>query len=214
MAVNGPNEWSELRGWLAARISRPVDLRPLADEDRDRVTRSLAVLPSALDEGHADAAAYAIRLELDRGGDARADALLRTHLALALVARTVEARGVTPDGRLAVLDRDRLAECRALADEIPALTADPELTAFALDLRERLDRGERWRWVAPRSVLGFAAVALAVLVLPFVGGAVGSAAVTATGVAVGGALVFGYVMAHRRRQWTVDADDAVRRPGL
>lgn len=178
--------------------------------------------------GHADGAhiaATAVRAELDRGGSPRADDVLRTHLAIALAARTTEVRGITPDGALVVTDRGRLAECRALATEILALSPDPDLIAFATDLRHRLDRAERWRWVEP-DVWTAATVGLAVLVLPFVGSAVGNAAVTAGGVLVGGALVFGFVVAHRKQQWAVDersaidaidvraAKSASRRPGL
>lgn len=212
MAVNGPNEWSELREWLTARITR-VDLTDFDDPDRVRLARALTALTTALGEGHDDeshVAAAVVRGELGRGGAPRADDVLRTHLAIALAARTAEVRSVTPEGALIVTDARQVAECRALAEEILALSPHPELIAFATDLRRRLDAAQGWRWVEP-DVWTAAVVGLAVLVLPFVGGAIGNAAVTVAGVGVGGALVFGFVMAHRKRQWAVDADAAFGR---
>lgn len=214
MAVNGPNEWSELREWLRARITH-VDLADFADADRGRLARALTALLSALGEGHDDEshlAAEVVREELARGGAARADDVLRTHLAIALAARTAEVRAITPHGALVVTDARQWARCHALADEILALSPHPELIAFATDLRARLERARRWRWVEP-DVWTAAVVGLAVLVLPFVGGAIGDAAVTAAGVLVGGALVFGFVVAHRKRQWSVDARAAFGRRG-
>ncbi|WP_158843410.1 hypothetical protein [Saccharothrix deserti] len=214
MPVNGPNEWSALRTWLADRVARPIDLAGFAELDRVRLTRSLAAVTRTLGEGHVDeshVAAAVVRGELDHGGSPRANDLLRSHLATALAARTAEVRSITPDGGLAVTDRHQLAECRALADEILALSPDPELIAFAVDLQHRLDRAQRWRWVEP-DVWTAAVVALAVLVLPFVGSAIDNPVVTAAGVLVGGALVFGFVMTHRKPQWAVDADTAFRRP--
>jgi hypothetical protein len=217
MRVNGPNEWADHRAWLATRIA-PVELAGFAELDRGRVTRSLAAITATLSDGRgAHSAAGVVRGELDHGGSPRADDLLRTHLAIALAARTTEIRGITPDGALAVANRRQAAECRALAAEILALSPDPQLIAFATDLHHRLDRAQRWRWVEP-DVWTAAIVGLAVLVLPFVGSVVGSVAVTAGGVLVGGALVFGFVMAHRKQQWAVDerpaAETAFRRPGL
>ncbi|GAB2983477.1 hypothetical protein [Saccharothrix stipae] len=206
MVVNGPNEWSELREWLAARIIR-VDLTEFTDRDRVRLARALTALTSALGDGHDDESHLAVavvRGELARGGEPRADDVLRTHLAIALAARSAEVRRVAAEGALVVTGGRQLAECRGLADEILALSPHPELIGFANDLRQRLERAERWRWVEP-DVWTAAVVGLAVLVLPFVGGAVGSVAVTVGGVVVGAALVFGFVMAHRKRQWAVDA---------
>ncbi|NUS62335.1 MAG: hypothetical protein HOQ46_01660, partial [Saccharothrix sp.] len=83
MAVNGPNEWSELREWLRSRIAH-VDLVDFADADRGRLARALTALLSALGDGHddeSDLAAAVVREELARGGAARADDVLRTHLA-------------------------------------------------------------------------------------------------------------------------------------
>jgi hypothetical protein len=214
MAVNGPNEWSELREWLRARIAH-VDLADFADADRGRLSRALTALLSALGEGHddeSDLAAEVVREELARGGAAWVDDVLRTHLAIALAARTAEVRAITSEGALVVTDARQWARCRELADEILALSPHPELIAFATDLRARLDRARRWRWVEP-DVWTAAVVGLAVLVLPFVGGAIGDAAVTAAGVLVGGALVFGFVVAHRKRQWSVDAGAAFGRRG-
>lgn len=205
MGVNGPNEWNDLREWLAARIARPIDLAGFAEHDRVRLTRSRAALAAALDEGAA--AAAAVRGQLDLGGSPRANDLLRTHLAIALAARTTEARAVTADGALVVTGRHQLAECRDLADEILTLSPDPELIAFAADLKHRLERAERWRWVEP-DVWTAAVVALAVLVLPFVGSAIDNPVATVAGVLVGAALVFGFVVAHRKQQWAVDANAA------
>ena len=210
MAVNGPNEWSELREWLSARVIH-ADLTDFADPDRVRLSRALTALTSALGEGHdgeSHLAAAVVRAELGRGGAPRADDVLRTHLAIALAARTAEVRDVTPEGALVVAGARQLAECRALAEEILALSPHPELIAFATDLLRRLDAARRWRWVEP-DVWTAAVVGLAVLVLPFVGAAIDRPAVTAGGVAVGGALVFGFVSAHRKRQWAVDRE-AVR----
>ncbi|MEU4740147.1 hypothetical protein AB0G02_06720 [Actinosynnema sp. NPDC023658] len=211
MPVNAPNEWSELREWLAARITL-VDLTEFSHLDRVRLSRSSSALAPALDEGRdSHLAAAAVRGELERGGGApRADDILRTYLAIALAARSAEARTRTPGGALALTDPDQLAECRALADEILTLTPHPELIAFATDLRHRVERARRWRWVEP-DVWTAALVGLAVLVLPFVGGAVDDPAVTAAGVLVGASLVFGFVVAHRKRQWAVDAEAASRR---
>ncbi|MER5260708.1 hypothetical protein ABTZ99_01330 [Actinosynnema sp. NPDC002837] len=214
MAVNGPNEWSELREWLAARITR-VDLTEFGDADRVRLSRALTALTSALGEGHdgeSHLAAAVVRAELARGGAPRADDVLRTHLALALAARTAEVRAVTPGGALVVTGARQAAECRALAEEVLALSPHPELIAFATDLCRRLDEARRWRWVEP-DVWTAAVVGLAVLVLPFVGSAIGNPAVTAAGVLVGAALVFGFVVAHRKRKWAVDADAAFGRGG-
>jgi len=210
MAVNGPNEWDELREWLAARVARPVDPAGFTEHDRVRLARSAAALGTVLDDSAT--AIDAVRAQLGLGGSPRADDLLRTHLAIALTARTAEIRDVAPDGGLVVTDARQAAGCRALADEIVALSPHPELIAFATDLRRRVDRARRWRWVEP-DVWTAAAVGLAVLVLPFVGGAIGDPAVTAAGVLVGGALVFGFVLAHRKRQWAVDADTASARRG-
>lgn len=207
MAVNGPNEWSELREWLAGHLARPFDPTGLTEHDRLRLTRSAAALGTALDDSLP--AVEAVRAQLDLGGSPRADDLLRTHLAAALAARTAEVRDVAPDGRLVVTGARQEAECRALADEIVALGPNPELTGFATDLRQRSAAARRWRWVEP-DVVTAAAVGLAVLVLPFVGGAIGDRVVTAAGVLVGGALVFGFVLTHRKRQWSVDADTARR----
>ncbi|XVS63453.1 hypothetical protein ACQPYE_35145 [Actinosynnema sp. CA-299493] len=214
MAVNGPNEWSELREWLAARVIH-VDLTDFADPDRVRLSRALTALTSALAEGHDDEshlAAAVARDELARGGAPRADDVLRAHLAIALAARTAEVRGVTPEGALVVADARQAAECRVLADEILAIGPHPELIAFATDLRRRLDEARGWRWVEP-DVWTAAVVGLAVLVLPFVGAAIGDPAVTVAGVLVGAALVFGFVVAHRKRRWAVDADAAFGRGG-
>jgi hypothetical protein len=150
-----------------------------------------------------------VRGELERGGAPEADDVLRAHLAIALAARSAEVRTTTPAGALAITDTRQLAECRALADEILALGPHPDLVAFATDLRHRVDRARRWRWLEP-DVWTAAVVGLAVLVLPFVGGAVDNPAVTAAGVLVGAALVFGFVLAHRKRQWAVDAGEASR----
>ncbi|MFD0199957.1 MULTISPECIES: hypothetical protein [Saccharothrix] len=206
MAVNKPNEWSELREWLAARIVY-ADLTDFAEADRRRLARALTAVMSALGDGpdgDSGAAAEVVRGELGRGGEARADDVLRTHLAIVLAARTADVRGVGPGGELVVANARQWAECRALVEEIIALSPHPELIAFATGLRGRLVEAQRWRWVEP-DVGTAAVVGLAVLVLPFVGAAVGSAAVTVAGVVVGGALVFGFVMAHRRRGWAVDA---------
>ncbi|MCE6997914.1 hypothetical protein LZG04_24390 [Saccharothrix sp. S26] len=214
MAVNKPNEWSELREWLLTRI-RHVDLTEFADHDRVRLARALDAVMSALADGHddeGDLAAAAVRGELERGGTARADDVLRTHLAIALAARTARVRGITPDGALVVTGARQWARCRALAEEVVAVSPDPELTAFATELLHRLDRARRWRWVEP-DVWTAAVVGLAVLVLPFVGAAIGDPAVTVGGVLVGGALVFGFVVAHRKRQWSVDAEAAFGRRG-
>lgn len=212
-AVNGPNEWREHRAWFAARVTLPVDLAGFAEPDRARLARAHTALTSALAEGHTDeahVAAAAVRAELDHGGSPRVNDLLRAYLAIALAVRTTEVRGVTSDGGLVVTDRHQLAECRALATEVLALSPDPQLIAFAVDLHERLDRAERWRWVEP-DVWTAAVVGLAALLLPFVGSVVGNAAVTVAGVLVGGTLVFGFVMTHRKPQWAVDADAAFRR---
>ncbi|PSL58455.1 hypothetical protein B0I31_101673 [Saccharothrix carnea] len=217
MAVNKPNEWSELREWLAARIVY-ADLTDFAEADRGRLARALTAVMSALgdgpggdrgdrgdsgDGGDSGAAVEVVRGELGRGGEARADDVLRTHLAIALAARTADVRGIGPDGALVVANARQWAECRELVEEIIALSPHPELIAFATGLRGRLVEARRWRWVEP-DVWTAAVVGLAVLVLPFVGAAIGSAVVTVAGVAVGGALVFGFVMAHRRRGWAVD----------
>ncbi|QFZ22978.1 hypothetical protein [Saccharothrix syringae] len=204
MVVNGSDEPTALRARLAAHLARPVDP---AD---DAAMRSRAAVADVLVEGRAAAAVERLRREL-RGYHPPPAA--RDHLAVALAARSAEVRAVDEDGALVVVDRAGLAECRAIAREILDLRPAPDLVDFAHDLLDRLDRAERWRWVAPDSVPGAAVVALAVLVLPFVGGAVGSAAVTAGGVAVGAALVFGATLAHRRRQWAVDAARPLRRPG-
>ena len=214
MAVNEPNEWSELREWLLTRVMH-VDLTEFADPDRVRLSRASAAVLSALGDGHDDEshlAAAVVRGELERGGAPRADDVLRTHLAIALAARTAEVRGVTPDGALVVTGARQWAECRALAEEVIALSPDPALTAFATGLLRDLERARRWRWVEP-DVWTAAVVGLAVLVLPFVGGAIGDPVVTVAGVLVGGALVFGFVVAHRKRQWSVDARAAFGRGG-
>ncbi|MFE2752219.1 hypothetical protein ACFXGA_09450 [Actinosynnema sp. NPDC059335] len=196
-----------MREWLDARIPR-VDLTEFAEPDRMRLARSLGVLTRALGEGGTGAAeaVAVVRGELGRGGSPRADDVLRTHLAIALAARSAEVRDVAAGGALVVTGARQAAECRALADEILALSPHPGLSGFAAELHRRLDRAERWRWVEP-DVGTAAVVGLAVLVLPFVGGAIGNAAVAVGGVVVGGALVFGFVMAHRKRQWAVDAEE-------
>ncbi|MEU4441747.1 hypothetical protein AB0K14_29220 [Actinosynnema sp. NPDC050801] len=174
------------------------------------MARALTALTSALGDGHDDESHLAVavvRGELAGGGEPRADDVLRTHLAIALAARSAEVRRVTAEGALVVTDARQVVECRGLADEILALSPHPELIGFANDLRQRLERAERWRWVEP-DVWTAAVVGLAVLVLPFVGGAIGSFAVTVGGVAVGAALVFGFVMAHRKRQWALVGEGA------
>ena len=204
MAVNEPNEWSELgelREWLAARIAY-VDLTEFDDPDRVRLARALSAVSAAV-RGSGDRAAAVVRAELERGGGARADDVLRTQLAVALAARTGEVRSRAVDGALVVTGARQWAECSALVEEIVALSPHPELTAFAVGLRGRLERARRWRWVEP-DVWTTGVVGLAVLVLPFVGGAIGSAVVAVGGVGVGAALVFGFVMAHRKRQWAID----------
>lgn len=200
----GANEWADLRERLAAHIARPVD------PTDDAAARSRAALADVLVEGRAAAVVERVRRELRHAPTP----VLRDHLAVALAARSAEVRAVAPDGALLLTDRAQLDACRALAEEILDLGPDPELAALAHDLLERVRRAQQWRWVAPDSAPAAGVVALAVLVLPFVGGAVGSAAVTAGGVAVGAALVFGSVLAHRRRQWAVDAGRPLRRPGL
>ncbi|NUT46170.1 MAG: hypothetical protein HOV94_02450 [Saccharothrix sp.] len=215
MAVNGPNEWSEpdeLREWLGGLVDRVgrVDRARLSEPDRGRVTRALAAAGSVVRDGGGDArhAAESVREELrrgepGRGGSARADDVVRTCLAVVLAARSAEVREVGADGSLVVTAGRQVAECRALAGEIVALSPHPELIAFAGELRRRLAWAQRWRWVEP-DALTSGVVALAVLLLPFVGSAVGNAAVTVAGVLVGAVLVFGFVVAHRRRQWAVD----------
>ncbi|MDQ2586053.1 hypothetical protein [Saccharothrix yanglingensis] len=201
-----PDEWRLLRALVADHVARapdPVD---------DRVGRSLTALGTVLQDGNAERVVAHVRRELGSTPDPGTADVLRGHLALALVARSAEVRAVTDDGGLAIRTRRQAAECHALADEVLALRPDPGLVALALDLRGRAEEAERWRWVEP-GVGQTAVVALAVLVLPFVGGAVGSAGVTAAGVAVGAALVFGFVLAHRRRGWALDTR-SVRRPGL
>lgn len=210
MPVNGPiepqpGEHEALRERLAALAARPTDP---AD---DAAARSRAALADAFVEGRAATAVERVRRELRHAGPSP---VLRDHLAIALAARSAELRGVAADGALVVTDRGRLDACRALAHEVLELRPDPELVAFAEDLLDRLDRAERWCWVAPGSAAGAAVVALAALVLPFVGAAVDSAAVTAGGVAAGAALVFGWVLAHRRRRWVADAGGPLRRSGL
>ncbi|MFT7840165.1 hypothetical protein Q5530_28820 [Saccharothrix sp. BKS2] len=209
MPVNGPierapgervpGEHEELRERLAALAARPTDP---AD---DAAARSRAALADAFVPGRAATAVERVRRELRHTGPTP---VLRDHLAIALAARSTEVRDVAEDGALVITDRGQLDACRALAREVLDLRPHPDLAAFAADLLDRLEHAERWRWVAPDSVLGAAVVALAVLVLPFVGAAVGDPAVTAGGVGVGAALVFGWVLAHRRRRWAADA----RRP--
>src|SRR5687767_13881707 len=117
MVVNGPNEWSELREWLAARIIR-VDLTEFSDRDRVRLARALTALTSALGDGHDDESHLAVavvRGELAGGGEPRADDVLRTHLAVALAARSAEVRRVTAEGALVVTDARQVVECRGLA---------------------------------------------------------------------------------------------------
>ncbi|GAA1308312.1 hypothetical protein [Saccharothrix xinjiangensis] len=209
MPVNSPAGWApgeheELRERLAALAARPTG------PDDDAAARSRAALADAFAGGRAATAVERVRRELRHAGPSP---VLRDHLAIALAARSAEVRGVAADGALVVTDRGQLDACRALAHEVLELRPHPELAAFASDLLDRLDRAERRRWVAPASPLGAAVVALAVLVLPFVGAAVGSAAVTAGGVAAGAALVFGSVLAHRRPGWVADAGGPLRRPG-
>ncbi len=206
MAVNGLNEWSELREWLSARVVY-ADLTEFPEPDRGRLSRALTAVMSVLGEGGGDGrrAVEVVRGELGRGGSARADDVLRTQLAIALAARTAEVRTAGPGGALVVTSGRQWVECRALAEEVLALSPHPELIAFATDLRRRVDEARGWRWVEP-DVWTAAVVGLAVLVLPFVGGAIGDPAVTVGGVLVGGALVFGFVVAHRKRRWAVDRE--------
>ncbi|MFI9010174.1 hypothetical protein ACIGNX_23375 [Actinosynnema sp. NPDC053489] len=224
MAVTGPNEWSELVEWLRTRVVH-ADLADFDDRDRGRLARALTAVLSGLDGDAAAAASAAevVRGELEPkgsegggsegggfegGGSARADDVLRAHLAVVLAARSGGVRALRSDGALVVANARQWAECRALADEIAALSPDPAMIAFAGDLRRRADEARRWRWVQP-DPWTTGVVALAVLVLPFVGGVIGSAVVAAGGVVVGAGLVFGFVMAHRKRQWVQEAGSVV-----
>jgi Flp pilus assembly protein TadB len=149
---------------------------------------------------------------------AEGEELLRHYLGYALAARTVEVRGVTVDGALAILDRTQLETCEQLARRIHRLdTADQALDNFAADLLARLDYAQRWQWGGAKAVLAFLGLLLLLGVLPVVGGGLlNSTPAVMFGALVGALIVFVFVMRHRKQRWRLHAEvlgPLVWRPG-
>ncbi|WP_199439274.1 hypothetical protein [Umezawaea beigongshangensis] len=143
---------------------------------------------------------------------------LRRHLALALVARSAEVRSETRTGELVIVTPRQLAVCAELADDLLSLgVPDPEITAFAAELRDEAAAGLRWEWTrrGPAAAFGVAATALGALPV-VLGGLRGEPGWIALGCAAGTVLLFLMVVAARQQRWRVRATAVaplVSRPG-
>ena len=137
----------------------------------------------------------------------KGDPVIGYYLALALLARTVEVRTETGDGRLLIGDAKQLAQCDDLARRVAVSgTDDPELLAGARSLLAEVQTGQEWIWTAPRNAGVLGGVAGLFGVVPIiVGGLLGSWPLVAAGLLIGAAAVFYAVYQYRRQRWQLRA---------
>jgi len=135
------------------------------------------------------------------------DPVIGYYLAVALLARTVEVRTETGDGRLLIGDAKQLAQCEDLARRVAVSgTDDPELLAGARALLEEVRSGQEWIWTAPRNAGFLGGVAALFGIVPIVlGGLLDSVPLVLAGLVIGAAAVFYAVYTYRRQRWQLRA---------
>jgi tetratricopeptide (TPR) repeat protein len=188
------------RDWVAAeaQFQRALVVAPLS---------ILAVLGLALVRaatGHADTAVA----ELDVLARTRkGDPVIGYYLAVALLARTVEVRTETGDGRLLIGDERQLEQCEDLARRVALSgTDDAELLAAARSLLAEAQSGREWIWTAPRNAAFLGGVAAVFGVVPIIlGGLLNSWPLVVAGLVVGAAAIFYAVFQYRRQRWQLRA---------
>jgi tetratricopeptide (TPR) repeat protein len=152
-------------------------------------------------------AAEAVRLLDDQLARHPDDAVVRHHLAGALLCMADQVRSLTRDEVLVITSRRQFDTCADIARQVTEVAMDPAHLAAARELRVLTSEGARWVWHREASVMAYMAVTV---VLGFaavvVGGAVASVAVVVAGALLGAAAVFGLVMGYRRQAWQVQAD--------
>jgi tetratricopeptide (TPR) repeat protein len=188
------------RDWAAAEseFQRALLVAPLS---------ILAVLGLALVRAATGQAETAVA-ELDVLARTRkGDPVIGYYLAVALLARTVEVRTETGDGRLLIGDADQLAQCDSLARQVALSgTDDAELLAAGRALLEEVQSGQTWIWTAPQPVAFLGLVAALFGVAPIiVGGLLGSWPLVVAGLVIGAVAVFYAVYQYRRQRWQLRA---------
>jgi Flp pilus assembly protein TadB len=204
MPVGVSDEWGQFQRWLSARLEVLRGAEP--EIDPSLMERISELFSAIFQDGGAAAAVTDIESMVARGPHAASAAVLRKYLAYALAARTVEARCVTRDGALMVLERNQRAACVRYANQILALeTGDGEAERFATELLDRVRAGDRWEWSRE---LGAAPAVLAVLVcglLVVAGALLHLIGVVVFGVLAGTAAVYLFVLLRRKQHWQVEA---------
>lgn len=137
----------------------------------------------------------------------KGDPVIGYYLAVALLARTVEVRTETGDGRLLIGDAKQLEQCEQLCRRVAVSgTDDPELLSAARTLLEEVQAGSEWIWTAPRNAGFLGGVAGLFGVVPIiVGGLLGSWPLVLAGLVIGAAAVFYAVYTYRRQRWQLRA---------
>ena len=188
------------RDWFAAeaQFQRALVVAPLS---------ILAVLGLALVRAATGQAETAVA-ELDVLARTRkGDPVIGYYLAVALLARTVEVRTETGDGRLLIGDVKQLEQCEDLAQRV-ALSGvdDAELLSAARALLTEVQSGREWIWTAPRNAGFLGGVAAVFGVVPIVlGGLLDSWPLVVAGLVIGAAAVFYAVYQYRRQRWQLRA---------
>jgi predicted Zn-dependent protease len=188
------------RDWATAetQFQRALQVAPLS---------ILAVLGLSLVRAATGQAETAVA-ELDVLARTRkGDPVIGYYLAVALLARTVEVRTETGDGRLLIGDAKQLEQCEQLSRRVAVTgTDDVELLAAARSLLEEVQHGQVWIWTAPQPVAVLGGVAALFGVVPIiVGGLLGSWPLVAAGLVIGAAAVFYAVYQYRRQRWQLQA---------
>ncbi|EWM16091.1 M48 family metallopeptidase [Kutzneria sp. 744] len=188
------------RQWAAAeaQFQRALVVAPLSI----LAVLGLALVRAATGQGETAVAELDVLARTRKG-----DPVIGYYLAVALLARTVEVRTETGDGRLLIGDAKQLEQCEDLAQRVALSgTDDPELLSAARALLDETRSGREWIWTAPRNAGFLGGVAGVFGVAPIItGGLLDSWPLVLAGLLIGAAAVFYAVYQYRRQRWQLRA---------